>query len=50
MASMAASRSVANAKKRQANKNLKQQGVKLTKSLSANAMLKESLKKTDVVR
>ncbi len=50
MASMAASRSVANAKKRQANKNLKQQGVKLTKSLSANAMLKESLTKSEIVR
>ena len=50
MASMAASRSVANAKKRQANKNLKQQGVKLTKSLSANAMLKESLTRSEIVR
>ena len=50
MATMAASRSVANAKKRQANKNLKQQGVKLTKSLSANAMLKDSLTRSEIVR
>jgi hypothetical protein len=50
MAAMAASRSVANAKKRQANKNLRQQGIKLTKSLSANAKLKESLTTSEVVR
>ena len=50
MAAMVASRSVANAKKRQANKNLGRQGVKLTKSLSANAKLKESLTSLEVVR
>ena len=50
MALMVASRSVANAKKRQANKNLGRQGVKLTKSLSANAKLKESLTSLEVVR
>jgi hypothetical protein len=50
MASMVASRSVANAKKRQANKNLRRQGIKLTKSLSANAKLKESVNTSEVVR
>jgi hypothetical protein len=50
MASMAASRSIANAKKRQANKNLQHQGFKLTKSLSANAKEKESLTKSESVR
>jgi hypothetical protein len=42
MANMVAWRKDANKQKRQANKNLKQQGVKLSRSLSANANLRET--------